>query len=135
MKCTIHNLQYERCARCSKLARCPVYSQLSREQVAEYVSLLVDHVRRYPDKYKIGVVMAEQKMPKNIMILDDPPEVEMMTMSEIKGMSDEGKLKLVDKTIYQVAKQYEVRLKVDLVSVPLPDKEKKKKTRKPATNK
>lgn len=118
MKCHPINVRYEACATCAKIGSCSVFAGLTTKQREAYIEVILDHVARHPDKYELGVVMAETKPQKNIVMLDEEPG-DWKSMEDINEMSDEEKLKLRDKTIYQVAKRYEVRYRVELKAVPL----------------
>lgn len=120
MLCHPNNIRYEKCATCTKLGKCAVFESLSNKQLDAYTDFILDHTRRYPDKYTLGVIMAETKPQKNILLLDNaPPKDAWETLAQINQLSDAEKLALKDKHIYQVTKKYQVRYKVELKAVPL----------------
>jgi hypothetical protein len=124
MKCHPYNIRYEKCATCPELGKCAVFDNLSSKQLDAYMEFILDHIHRYPDKYTLGVVMAENKTPNNILLLDAaPPKDRWGTLADINNMSDAEKLSLKDKHIYQVTKKYQVRYKVELKAVPLDNDE------------
>jgi len=124
MQCHPYNIRYEKCATCPKLGKCAVFDSLSNKQLDAYMEFILDHIRRYPEKYTLGVVMAETKTPKNILLLDAaPPRDRWKTLAAVNELSDAEKLALKDKHIYQVTKKYQVRYKVELKAVPLDSEE------------
>lgn len=132
MKCHPYNVRYEKCCTCKKLAKCQVFASLTKKQHDAYVQFILDNISRHPEKYELGVVMAEQKPIKNIMLMDKPlPSENWTTMPDLEKMSDSEKLKLAEKEIYLVAKKYKAELTVKFKQVPLEAGASRKETGKP----
>lgn len=139
MKCHPYNVRYESCCTCKKIGKCMIFNMLTTEQYDAYVQFVTDHVRKHPDKYQVEVIMAEQKVAKgskNIVVLDSPPASSSWTsLPDLNKMTDDEKLALKGKTIFQIGKQYKAVVKIEVKQVPLGSTESAPSQRKPRSKK
>lgn len=131
MKCDPINVRYEKCATCKSIERCKIHASLSQANKDKYLAFLLDQIARHPDKYQLEVVMAATKPTKNILVMDRaaidritaeyPDAFKLMSMDEIKGLSEDGKIALKDSVILEASKQYDVIYKIEIKGKPFED--------------
>lgn len=123
MKCHYYNINYVKCCTCKKLGKCSVFRSLSNEQKDKYLEFILDQIEKHPNKYELGVIMAQEKKPtNNLLVLNrDGSFCAQIKQEDIHAMGDQEKLSFKDKILLGINKAFTVQYKVEIKAMPLPD--------------
>ena len=123
MRCHPLSRSNVKCCTCDNLHRCGIFKAITKKQHKEYIEFILEQIDKYPEKYQLGVIMAEVKKPvNNILILNEDGSFHaQMRQEEIKALSDQEKLDLKDKIILGLNKAFSIFYKIEIKAGPVPD--------------
>jgi len=90
------SIEMASCAICDKKNKCQMFIRWHEENQNKYDRFILNHVNKYPEKYKLEVIIVatNPKRKENLIIVLDGKEiVEVIPKSKLNGLSNEKKMK------------------------------------------
>jgi len=111
------------CAICSRINNCKVFWEYYNENKRDYIKFVLETVKKFPEKYKLGVIlMAEKKQFAQIVDKKTGKIEKVVEMSSIDNLTEEEKLELTKgKVLYIVTHIIEPVLRVEMVRTRIED--------------